>query len=207
MIFRPFDVTINIKIYCFILFESIEMYKLSKPYQMRCRSRTTRFVTFAATKRKAPKQIACSKTLKCQKSKKKQIEQLCENIYEFSSSRRKETSAGIVSFEYFRDPEDDCIFHFWEVYESDDAFSNHTSSQEMKDFLKKASSMIDDGVGVSLYEIKDGNIGMAAIAEGPKGEGGLEDATGAGSVGGAGYTQTIAKSNQIGMFSLTSVYI
>ena len=181
----------------------MERHRPSKPYQMRCQSRTTRFVTFAAIKRKAPKQVACSKTLKCHKSKRKYVEQLCENIYEFSSSRREEMSAGIISFEYFRDPEDDCTFHFWEVYESDEAFSNHTSSQEMKDFLQKTSSIVDDGIGVSLYEIKDGKIGMAAIAEGPKGEGGLEDATGAGSVGGAGYTQTTAKESQLGMSNMS----
>jgi hypothetical protein len=40
-----------------------------------------------------------------------------------------------------------------------------------------------------LYEIKNGKIGVASIAFGPKGEGGLDDATGAGGAGGAGYQQ------------------
>lgn len=60
----------------------------------------------------------------------------------------------------------------------------------MKAFLEESSAMVKDNIGISLYEIKDGKIGVSSIAEGPKGEGGLEDATGAGSVGGAGYTQT-----------------
>jgi len=60
----------------------------------------------------------------------------------------------------------------------------------MKAFLEKSSAIVKDSIGISLYEIKDGKIGVSSIAEGPKGEGGLEDATGAGSVGGAGYTQT-----------------
>lgn len=60
----------------------------------------------------------------------------------------------------------------------------------MKTFLEESSAIVKDSIGISLYEIKDGKIGVSAIAEGPKGEGGLEDATGAGSVGGAGYTQT-----------------
>lgn len=175
---------------------------MSKPYRIGCRSRRTRVVTMAAIKRKAAKQVACSKTLKCHKSKQIQVEKLCESIFEFSSQRRKEISAGILSFEYFRDPEDDCVFHFWEVYDSDEAFSAHTSSQEMKAFLQKTSSMIDGGIGVSLYEIKDGKLGMAAIAEGPKGEGGLEDATGAGSVGGAGYTQTSVRIDQEGTLNM-----
>lgn len=145
----------------------------------------------AAVRRKAAKQIACSKTLKSRISKREQLQKLCESVYRYSSEVQKEPSAGIITFQYFRDPEDDSVFHFWEVYESDNAFTRHTSSPEMKDFLEKTSSLVEDGIGMSLYEIKDGNIGISAIAEGPKGEGGLEDATGAGSVGGAGYTQTV----------------
>lgn len=169
-----------------------------KPYKIGCGSRATRIVAVAAIKRQAAKQVACSKTLKCDKSKQRELEKLCRSIYEFSSERRRELSSGIISFEFFRDPEDDCLFHFWEVYESDLAFSAHTSSSEMRNFLEETSSIIDGAIGVSLYEIKDGNIGMPAIAEGPKGEGGLEDATGAGSVGGAGYTQTPAKTEHTG---------
>ena len=76
---------------------------------------------------------------------------------------------------------------------------------------------------MTLYEIRDGSIGAASIAFGPKGgvlnstdvrshaltltraarfarfpgEGGLEDATGAGGAGGAGYQQTSKTVNLI----------
>lgn len=58
---------------------------------------------------------------------------------------------------------------------------------------------------MALYEWRDGNLGpaccqggmwclykspAATFNTGPKGEGGLDDATGAGGRGGAGYTQT-----------------
>lgn len=41
-----------------------------------------------------------------------------------------------------------------------------------------------------LYEWQNGQIGMSCVHGGPKGEGGLDDATGAGGAGGAGYKQT-----------------
>jgi hypothetical protein len=91
---------------------------------------------------------------------------------------------------FLQDPEDEGTFHFWEVYETDGAFTKHMTSPEMKAFLDESSAIVENSIGISLYEIKDGKIGVSAIAEGPKGEGGLEDATGAGSVGGAGYKQT-----------------
>lgn len=60
----------------------------------------------------------------------------------------------------------------------------------MKTFLTKLEPLAAEDIGVTLYEIRDGRIGAASIAAGPKGEGGLEDATGAGGAGGAGYQQT-----------------
>mmetsp|Transcript_6621 Transcript_6621/g.13145 ORF Transcript_6621/g.13145 Transcript_6621/m.13145 type:complete len:199 (-) Transcript_6621:576-1172(-) len=144
----------------------------------------------AALKRKAPKQVACSKTLTSAPGRNKQLEQMCNSIYSYSTECRKDPKSGIVAFEFFKDPHEEGTFHFWEVYETDQAFSQHTTSTEMKAFLEKSSAIVKDSIGISLYEIKDGKIGVSSIAEGPKGEGGLEDATGAGSVGGAGYTQT-----------------
>ena len=54
--------------------------------------------------------------------------------------------------------------------------------------------LLRDGIGMMLYEWSDGKLGATAMPIGPKGEGGLDDATGqnGGGGGGAGYTQTSA---------------
>mmetsp|Transcript_1565 Transcript_1565/g.5171 ORF Transcript_1565/g.5171 Transcript_1565/m.5171 type:complete len:93 (-) Transcript_1565:2172-2450(-) len=67
----------------------------------------------------------------------------------------------------------------------------------MRDFLQKVEPLAASDIGMTLYEIKNGKIGVASIAFGPKGEGGLDDATGAGGAGGAGYQQTSKTVNLI----------
>lgn len=57
--------------------------------------------------------------------------------------------------------------------------------------MKKVQVLLDGPVGMVLYEMKDGKLGMASVQGGPRGEGGLDDATGAtGAAGGASYKQT-----------------
>ncbi len=57
--------------------------------------------------------------------------------------------------------------------------------------MEKIQPMCDGPVGMALYEMKDGKLGMTSVQGGPRGEGGLDDATGAsGAAGGASYKQT-----------------
>lgn len=67
----------------------------------------------------------------------------------------------------------------------------HNTTPEMKAFMENVQKYLEQPVGMALYEMKDGQIGAVATQGGPKGEGGLDDATGAaGTAGGAGYKQT-----------------
>ena len=69
----------------------------------------------------------------------------------------------------------------------------HNTSPELSKFMEKLADLLDRPVGMALYAMKDGKVGMAAVQGGPKGEGGLDDATGAsGAAGGASYKQTSA---------------
>ena len=144
----------------------------------------------AAVKRKSAKQVACSKTVIGKPAYARKLERMCQDISTYSRERQQDAKSGIICFHVSKDPQEGHVFHFWEVYESDQAFASHTGSVEMKAFLKNISTLVEGPPGMVLYEIKDGHIGMAATAEGPKGEGGLDDATGSGGCGGASYKQT-----------------
>jgi len=95
---------------------------------------------------------------------------------------------------YLQDVDEDTgtgMFHFWELYESNAALGRHNTTPEYESFMNKVQVLLDGPVGMVLYEMKDGKLGMASVQGGPRGEGGLDDATGAsGTAGGAGYKQT-----------------
>jgi hypothetical protein len=83
------------------------------------------------------------------------------------------------------------MYHFWELYESNAALGRHNTTPEYDTFMNKVQELLDGPVGMVLYEMKDGKLGMASVQGGPRGEGGLDDATGAtGAAGGASYKQT-----------------
>lgn len=64
----------------------------------------------AALKRKAPKQVACSKTLISAPGRNKQLEQMCNSIYNYSTECRKDPGSGIVAFEFFKVHTRRCVF-------------------------------------------------------------------------------------------------
>lgn len=69
----------------------------------------------------------------------------------------------------------------------------HNTAAEMQESMKQLLPLLEGPVGMALYEMKDGKLGAVAVQGGPKGEGGLDDATGAsGAAGGASYKQTSA---------------
>jgi hypothetical protein len=85
------------------------------------------------------------------------------------------------------------VFHFWELYEGNAAMGRHNTTPEVAAFMEKVQPLLEGPVGMALYEWKDGKIGATAVQGGPRGEGGLDDATGAtGAAGGASYKQTSA---------------
>ena len=98
------------------------------------------------------------------------------------------------------------MFHFWEMYESNGDLGRHNTTPEYQQFMEKVQTLIDGPIGMALYEWKDGRLGPACTQGGPRGEGGLDDATGAsGAAGGASYKQTSATvdlSEYLGLLTL-----
>lgn len=152
-----------------------------------------RLQVVAAVKKKAEKNVVCSKTLIVTPGKEEQVAKLCQDLVVFSHERMRDKSSGINAFECSQDNWDKNVFHFWERYESNSHLGRHNTSNEFTTFMNKIQPWLEEPVGMALYEWRDGQLGNVAVQGGPKGEGGLDDATGAsGSSGGASMKQTSA---------------
>ena len=154
-------------------------------------TRRTRLPILAAIKKAREKNVVCSKTLVALEGQETAVEALCEQVTAFGRSRAKDRSAGVVSFSWSKDASDHRVFHFWEVYETNEALGSVNSAPEVKQFMENVQEHLEEPIGLALFEMTNGKLGPAAVQAGPKGEGGLDDATGAsGAAGGAGYKQT-----------------
>ena len=144
-------------------------------------------VACCARRRKQEKSVVCNKTLVCKEGKEDEVQELCAAY----ADAMKASASGVLSFECTRDTHDDLQFHFWERYKDASSFSAAMAGEKTQGFLGEVSEKLQKPVGVSLFEYADGKVGSACVEVGPKGEGGLDDATGANKYGGgARYEQT-----------------
>ena len=144
-------------------------------------------VACCARRRGQEKSVVCNKTLVCKEGKEDEVQELCAAY----TDAMKASASGVLSFECTRDTHDDLQFHFWERYKDAASFSAAMAGEETQGFLGEVSEKLQKPVGVSLFEYADGKVGSACVEVGPKGEGGLDDATGANKYGGgARYEQT-----------------
>lgn len=146
---------------------------------------------FAAVKAKSARQVACSKTLVAKPEHAEEVKQLCQQAMEFSQKQMGNRSSGIQEFTCSADGWEPNVFHFWERYDSNVSLGKHNTTPEIEQFMQKVVPLLERPVGMALYEYRDGQLGPPSMQSGPKGEGGLDDATGAsGAAGGASYKQT-----------------
>ncbi|GIL98249.1 hypothetical protein Vretimale_3652 [Volvox reticuliferus] len=159
-----------------------------------------RLSVVAAHRVRSQKQVAVSRTLIAKKDHEAQVASLAGEIMKWTEQESQVAGKGIVAFDCVRDGWEANTFHFWERYVSTEAFGAHTTAPQMVELLEKLQPHLEKPIGMSLYTYENGRIGPVAIQAGPKGEGGLDDATGAsGAAGGASYKQTS------GAFDLTKV--
>jgi len=124
---------------------------------------------------------------------KEKVARMCADIAAYSLDEMKDRQKGIVVFQVVRDSWEDNVFHMWERYDSNANLGRHMTSEPYKEFMVKVNPYLEGPVAMALYEYKNGQLGPACTSEGPKGEGGLDDATGAsGAAGGASMKQTSA---------------
>jgi quinol monooxygenase YgiN len=144
----------------------------------------------AAIKRGSDKTIVCSKTVVAKKGSEAAVQDLCQQVLDFSKQQMADRSNGILEFSVNHDFEDKNVFHFWERYTSNATMGQHNTQPEITKFMENVQQYMEQPVGMALYEMKNGQISSACIQGGPKGEGGLDDATGAGGGGGASMKQS-----------------
>ena len=100
---------------------------------------------------------------------------------------------GVLDARLLTDAANPRTFHLWERYDSNRTLGEVNTGEPYAAFMKAVAPLLEGPVGMALYEWKDGHLGAPAVQGGPKGEGGLDDATGGqGMPGGAGMKQTSA---------------
>eukprot|EP00208_Stichococcus_sp_RCC1054_P002496 CAMPEP_0206144636 /NCGR_PEP_ID=MMETSP1473-20131121/24676_1 /ASSEMBLY_ACC=CAM_ASM_001109 /TAXON_ID=1461547 /ORGANISM="Stichococcus sp, Strain RCC1054" /LENGTH=222 /DNA_ID=CAMNT_0053540501 /DNA_START=197 /DNA_END=865 /DNA_ORIENTATION=+ len=155
--------------------------------------RRARLHISAAVKRGSDKTVVCSKTVVAKLGSEKAVQDLCQKVVDFSVREMEDRSNGILEFGCNHDLEDKNVFHFWERYTSNTTMGRHNVKKPMIEFMEKVQPFSEKPVGLALYEMKGGEISNIMMQGGPKGEGGLDDATGGsggGSGGGASFKQT-----------------
>lgn len=169
-------------------------------------------ITTFALKRKNEKHIVCSKTLIATEGKESLVDEACTRLVAAvglsgpqatPATRAAATKRGVIEFSYGRDSYEPKVFHFWERYDSNVSLGRHNTRDDIVAFLEDLTKegCLEGPVGMVLYEWRDGQLGPACAQGGPKGEGGLDDATGgSGMAGGAGLKQTSATLDLVSSF-------
>lgn len=146
--------------------------------------------TLCAIKKKSEKNLVCSKTLTVKPDHKDAVMEMCQMVVTFSKEKMKNSKSGILAFECSQDNYEPNVLHFWERYDGNRSMGLHNTTDEYSKFMRVVQQHLEGPIGMALYEWQDGQIGMACVHGGPKGEGGLDDATGAGGAGGASMKQS-----------------
>eukprot|EP01024_Parvocaulis_polyphysoides_P043769 TRINITY_DN40170_c0_g1_i2.p3 TRINITY_DN40170_c0_g1~~TRINITY_DN40170_c0_g1_i2.p3 ORF type:complete len:227 (-),score=30.78 TRINITY_DN40170_c0_g1_i2:477-1118(-) len=155
------------------------------------RPKRARLQICAAIKKAASQNVVCTKQFIIKEGQQEQMKQLCQTAMQYSKEKIKVKENGIFEFEIFQDMWEQQVFHSWERYLNNRCMNDHSSSKELMQFMEKVDELLEKPIGVVLYEWNDGNIGNSCVQIGPRGEGGLDDASGAsGATAGAAMRQT-----------------
>lgn len=140
--------------------------------------RATGLVVEAAKRISTGRSYALSSTLKIEEGKEEEVTALCKSVMEWAQEKMKDRKSGIQGFECNVDAFEKNTLHFWEIYESFPTMNDVRASPEHTKFVMDVRPLLTDPIGLAAYEYKDGQIGHMMNPIGPKGEGGLDDATG-----------------------------
>lgn len=113
--------------------------------------------------------------------------ELCEGIRQWAGEKQKDKQVGIKRFECYVDTFDNNVFHFLEEYDTFLHMNDLRASPEHTKFMSDVRPFLLEPIALAAYEHKDGRLGDILNPIGPKGEGGLDDATGQSGRGGEHY--------------------
>jgi len=154
-----------------------------------------------AVRRDAARQVVCSKTLIAKEGCEEEVSTLCAGMVATLAPAPPPTGGGpaparvrgVLDARLLTDTANPRTFHLWERYDSNRSLGEVNTGEPYAAFMRSVVPLLEGPVGMALYEWKDGQLGAPAVQGGPKGEGGLDDATGGqGMPGGAGMKQTSA---------------
>ncbi|GLJ05666.1 hypothetical protein SUGI_0022620 [Cryptomeria japonica] len=138
----------------------------------------------AAKKIDNSRSFLMSSTLVAKEEDKDKVAELCHSITEWAKEKQKDKASGIQQFGCFPDLYSNNTYHFMERYRSFQHIVNVRSSTEHTKFMNDVRPLLTQPIALAVYEYQDGQIGAMLNPIGPKGEGGLDDATGQGGSGG-----------------------
>ena len=84
------------------------------------------------------------------KAKKGLEDKLMEELLSLVDPTRSE--AGCISYDLYRDQENQSIFMFYESWKSKDDLEQHLQKTYLKSFMEKADELLAEPVTISLWE-------------------------------------------------------
>eukprot|EP00250_Pteridium_aquilinum_P013543 c21408_g1_i1 orf=119-982(+) len=149
-----------------------------------------RRLTIEAAKRVDKKRsFILNTTLKAQEGEVEKVSKMCEEIRQWGAEKKKDAASGCKQFDCFVDLYDKNVFHFMEEYASVLHMNDIRASPEHAKFCEEVRPLLLEPIALAVYELRDGQLGDMLNPIGPKGEGGLDDATGQAGRGGEAYMQ------------------
>lgn len=132
-------------------------------------------------------------TLKAQEAEIEKVSRLCDDIRQWAIEKKKDAASGCKQFDCYVDLYDKNVFHFMEEYASVLHMNDFQASPEHTKFFEEVRPLLLEPIALAVYELRDGQVGDMLNPIGPKGEGGLDDATGQAGRGGEAYMKPKAK--------------
>eukprot|EP00899_Mesostigma_viride_P007482 jgi/Mesvir1/16735/Mv15118-RA.1 len=144
----------------------------------------------AAIRKRNIKETVVTCTLVAESENREKVLKMCKDfVAQTHKMMEAAPNSGLVSFTCEEDGLEKGTFHFWQRYTDTASMSKFLATKEYTTFLNKVRVLLKAPMGLAMYELSDGQLGPSAYPYGPKGEGGLDDATGQGTGGGAGMQQ------------------
>lgn len=142
------------------------------------------FTVRAAKRVGSDRSFLMSTTLVAKEEEEEKVVELCRSITEWGQQKQKDRTSGVLQFGCFADLYSKHTYHFMERYSSFEHIVSFRSLPEHTEFINDVRPLLTQPIGLAVYEYENGQIGHMRTPMGPKGEGGLDDATGQAGIGG-----------------------
>ena len=121
------------------------------------------------------------------------VREQCARIVGWAQGKLDDPASGLKEFHAHADELDSNVVHIWQRFASADAMGRLHNTVEYATFHRDVAELLVEPMAMGMYRsTHDGKISCLMYPFGPKGEGGVDDATGQGGMaGGVGYKQHV----------------